>query len=64
MDRVIFANKYLSVTRFKNPDGDKMFSLQFLVDEASDSSYRGFPIKRAKKVAKWLKQAAKAIKGL
>lgn len=64
MNEIVFQNKYVEVGTFKNPYGKKMFSIEFKVDPASMDSYRGFPIKKAAKVAKWLKKAAKAIKGL
>lgn len=64
MDKVVFQNKFVEVDTFKNTYGEKMFSIRFKVDTASDSSYRGFSIKRAKKVSKWLKKVAKTIKGL
>lgn len=64
MNKIIFSNKHIEARVFKNLDGHKMFSFQFLVDEASDDSYRGFKLSNAKKVAKWLKKLSKTVKGL
>lgn len=64
MIETIFENKYIKIETFKNPYDKKMFSIVFKVDPNSEDSYRGFPIKKAVKVAKWLKKAAKTIKGL
>lgn len=64
MDKTIFQNKHVTIETFRNPYDTKMFSIKFNVGSGSDDSYRGFSIKKAAKVAKWLKKAAKAVKGL
>ena len=61
---MLFENNYIQVGTFRNIDGIKMFSIQWKVDEGSDDSYHGFKIKKAKKVAKWLRKIAKRLEKL
>lgn len=63
-DKYILATKYAQVTTFTNYNGDKMFSIRFVVPEDSDDSYRGWKIKKARKVAKQLRKIAKTIERL
>jgi hypothetical protein len=53
--------KYMELNTFTNYLKQKMFSVRFIVDGASDDSYRGWRIKKAHKVAKELRKMAKAI---
>jgi len=64
MDKLIYKNRTVEVVQFVNFYKEKMFSIRFRVDSASDDSYRGFKIKDAKKVSKWLKEISEAIESL
>lgn len=60
----IFINKYVSVDTFTNSINKKMFSIRFVVGEESEDFYRGWPLKKAKKIAKMLRKMAKKIERL
>lgn len=59
--RTLFENKFIRMWTFKNVDKIPMIAVEFVVDEASANSYRGFSIKKSRKVAKWFRKLAKKL---
>jgi hypothetical protein len=57
-------DKHIRVERFTNPYKKKMFGITFVVDEGSCDNYRGWSIKKAKKVAKMFRKLAKKLEKL
>lgn len=59
--KTLFENKFIRVWKFKNTYENRMIGLEFITDEASRNDYRGFSVKKAKKVAKWFRKIAKRL---
>lgn len=59
--KTIFENKFIHVWTLKNCDNKTLVAIKFLVDEASADNYRGFSLKKGKKVAKWFRKIAKRL---
>jgi len=58
------VDKHIRLERFTNPYGTKMFSVTFNVSSDSEDSYRGWDIKKAKKVAKMFRKLADRLQNL
>lgn len=57
-------DKHIKVGLFTNPYNTKMFSVTFQTPPDSEDSYRGWNIKKAKKVAKMFRKLVKRLEKL
>lgn len=57
-------DKHIKLDVFKNPYGKTMFGVSFNTDPNSRDDYRGWDVKKAKKVAKMFRKLAKRLEAL
>lgn len=57
-------DKHIKMELFKNPYGVKMVGITFNTDPGSMDNYRGWNIKKAKKVAKMFRKLADRLEKL
>ena len=59
--KTLFENKFIRMWEFENSYKEPMIGFEFIVDEVSRDNYRGFRVKKARKVAKWFRKIAKKL---